>query len=571
MRQGLAHLSVVILAVTTLGAAAPAQTARTGPAESADFQVLVGGLPIGFENVTVSPTAGGGWQISSFGHLLPPVDLVTTKFEMVYGAGWRPRQLTIEGTLKGKLVTMSARFEGTSASVDMMQGGQPSSVTRQIAPDSIVLPTNFFGGYEALAARVAAAGVGAHLPIYIAPQTELQATVNRVSPRRFTTAEGLVELRQFDLTFANASGPMAVQIWVDAHDRLARIAVPTQSLTVVRSDLLAVTTREEPIANPGDKDVYIPAAGFNLAGTITLPSDATGRRPAVVLVGSSGPQDRNETVAGVPIFGEIAGALARAGFVVVRYDRRGTGQSGGRVENATLDTYADDAVTVVKWLRKRKDVDGDRIAVVGWSDGGAMALLAARREGHIRAVGLLAAPGHTGRDVTLAQQQHALARLAASDADRQAKVALEKRILTAVVTGTGWEGIDPAMRQQTDTPFFKSWLLFDPAAAIKDMKQPLLILQGSLDTEMPAAEADRLAQLSQARRKAPASYTRKVIVPGVNHLLVPATTGETDEYPTLQDRTVSAQVISALVDWLRTGTTGTANPQPPANIPWLMK
>jgi pimeloyl-ACP methyl ester carboxylesterase len=558
MRRGLVHLSVATLALTTPGARAAAQTAQQ--AESAEFDVLVGGRPVGFENVTVTPVTGGGWQISLTGHLIPPIDLVTTKFEMTYDAGWQPQQLVIEGTFKGRLMTMSARFAGTTATVDMTQAGAPSSVTQPIEAGSIVLPTNYFGAYEALAARVGAAGVGARLPIYIAPETTVRATVDHVQPRRFVTADGTLNVRQFDLTF-DTKTPMAVEIWVDDHDRLARIAVPSESLAVVRSDLLAVTTREEPIANPGDQDVYIAAPGFNLAATMTVPTGgAATRRPAVILIGSSGPQDRNETIAGVPIFGQLAGALAKAGFIVVRYDKRGTGQSGGRIENATLDTYAGDVVTVVKWLRQRKDVDDDRIAVVGRADGGAVALLAARREGHIHAVVLLGAAGHTGRAVTLAQQQHALAQSQESDADKQAKIALETRMLDAVVTGKGWEGIDASVRRQADTPFFKSWLEFDPASIIKDLKQPILIVEGSLDTEMPPAEADLLEQLSRMRRKAPAAYTRKVVVPGVNHLLIPAKTGEAGEYRTLPDRTISPQVPSAIVDWLDGLWTRTERP-----------
>ena len=76
----------------------------------------------------------------------------------------------------------------------------------------------------------------------------------------------------------------------------------------------------------------IPANGFTLAGTLV---EAGGARPAngcpaVVLVGGAGPTDRDGTVAGIPIFGQLAGALADAGFIVLRYDKRGIGQSGGR-------------------------------------------------------------------------------------------------------------------------------------------------------------------------------------------------------------------------------------------------
>ena len=61
----------------------------------------------------------------------------------------------------------------------------------------------------------------------------------------------------------------------------------------------------------------------------------------------------------------------------------------------------------------------------------------------------------------------------------------------------------------------------------------MLIVQGSLDRQIPPAMPTVLKLLPRARKKAPPAHTRKVIVPGVNHLLVPAKTGEVDEYPSL--------------------------------------
>ena len=65
---------------------------------------------------------------------------------------------------------------------------------------------------------------------------------------------------------------------------------------------------------------------------------------------------------------------------MLRYDKRGVGQSGGRSERATLQDYADDLIAAVKWLAKRQDIDPKRIAVAGHSEGGAVAMLAAARE-----------------------------------------------------------------------------------------------------------------------------------------------------------------------------------------------
>jgi alpha-beta hydrolase superfamily lysophospholipase len=99
--------------------------------------------------------------------------------------------------------------------------------------------------------------------------------------------------------------------------------------------------------------------------------------------------------------------------------------------------------------------------------------------------------------------------------------------------------------------WFKTWLTFDPAIAMKKVDQPVLILHGSLDRESLPSNGDRLAAIGTARKHVPASATTKVVVPGVNHLLLTATTGEPEEYDSLPEQTIAPPVVSALVDWLK--------------------
>jgi len=86
----------------------------------------------------------------------------------------------------------------------------------------------------------------------------------------------------------------------------------------------------------------------------------------------------------------------------------------------------------------------------------------------------------------------------------------------------------------------------------RKIKQPVLILTGSLDVQFPPAQADRLETLARERKKLPATATRKVIVPGVNHLLVAARSGEVDEYSSLTGAAVGPPVTSAIAEWLGT-------------------
>jgi dipeptidyl aminopeptidase/acylaminoacyl peptidase len=290
--------------------------------------------------------------------------------------------------------------------------------------------------------------------------------------------------------------------------------------------------------------------GFNVAGTLTTPpGEGRLRHPTIVLVGGSGQVDRDESVAGIPIFAQLAGALAQRGYLVLRYDKRGVGQSGGRIEAATLQDFADDVIAIVKWLGKRDDVDPRRITVAGHSEGGSVGMLAATRESKIASLVLMATIGSVGADLILEQQRHQLDLMKVSDAERQEKVDLQQKVQAAVISGQGWEGIPPEVRKQADTPWFRSLLQFDPAKVMPKVKQPILIIQGDLDTQVAPSHAEKLAELARARKNAPAVET--IHLPGVNHLLVKATTGEVQEYSQLTEKAISPEVASTIDTWLR--------------------
>jgi fermentation-respiration switch protein FrsA (DUF1100 family) len=84
---------------------------------------------------------------------------------------------------------------------------------------------------------------------------------------------------------------------------------------------------------------------------------------------------------------------------------------------------------------------------------------------------------------------------------------------------------------------------------MSDVRQPILIVQGLLDTQVHPSNADALEKLASARKKAGA--VEVVRIPGINHLLVPATTGEVDEYPSLKDKVVSEAVSNAVAGWAK--------------------
>jgi pimeloyl-ACP methyl ester carboxylesterase len=518
---------------------------------SATFVILVAGTRIGTESVSLTRTSTG-WLVSGAGRLQPPVDLTTNRFEVSYGVDWQPQQMAIESSLKGQPLTLTTTFGLTTASTEMRRGAERGATTNVVTPRAVVLPPNFFAAYESLAVRLGASAVGARIPVHVPGSGESNITVAQINARRVSLGDQALDLREFVMTLATSSGATPVEVWIDGRSRLARLLLPTSGLVAIREDLATVMAREERARNPGDADEFIGATGFSLGATITRPTTGTGRAPAVILVSAPGPQDRDYVAYGVPIFAQLAGRLAEAGYLTVRYDPRGTGRSGGRAETARLTEYSDDLINVVKWLKKRRDVDERRISIVGYGDGGPIALLTASREKSIAGVALLASPGRTGREVTLEQQQLSLARSSLTEVDRSSRLALQTRIIEAVLTGRGWEGVPDDVRSQADTQWFKSWLVFDPSAIARRVAQPVLIVHGELDAETPVAHAARLETIFKERKGAPAAHTQIRVLPAVNHLFLPAKTGQVDEYLSLDTRAISPDVGQLMAEWLRT-------------------
>ena len=511
--------------------------------------IFLRGTLIGIEQMAVSRTPEG-WSILSTGRLSQPFDVIVRKLEVRYTADWKPIAFNIDTTVQGRFQRIITTVDGTTASTDVTTGTETQRKDDTIDPASLLLPNALYSPYQALAAVLRTAPSGSQLAAYLIPIGSIRISVGDSTTEQIQTTARLITAKRTRITLNVANAPSDVTVWSDETGRLLRLTVPGQGLDVARNDIASVSARQVAISRPNDEPVRILANGFSLAGTVSKPATPSKTPlPAVLLAGDSGATDRDELVSGIPVLGQLADTLADAGFVVLRYDKRGIGQSGGRQEGVTLADYSEDQRAAVKFLSSRKDVDGKRIALVGHGEGGLVSLMTAAAEKRVMGVVLINTPGISGADLVLQQQEHALSKMNISDAEKQARIAMQKRINDAALTGKGLDEFTAAIRRQVEDPEFQSALAADPAKLMPRVHQPILVVQGELDVQVAPSNADRLAALAQSRK--PPLAASVVKLPGVNHLLALAVTGETDEYEKLPVKQISPTASSAVSDWLK--------------------
>lgn len=315
----------------------------------------------------------------------------------------------------------------------------------------------------------------------------------------------------------------------------------------------------------GIKEVTFPnpIANIQLAGTLTIPSNCQGC-PAVVLISGSGPQDRNETLLGHHPFWVIADHLTRYGIAVLRFDDRGVGASEGNFKTATSADFMTDAAAAVAFLQQQQTINPTKIGVLGHSEGGLIAPMLAAQNPDIAFIVSLAGPGMAGKDL-LPEQNRAIATASgASEEDAAKYYAQSKKACTLIAESSDEEqlrqelttileeqGISgkqlESILQQYTTPWFRYFMRYDPCTAWKQVKCPVLALNGAKDVQVPADA--NLAGIVDALKTGGNTAITTHKLEDLNHLFQHATTGAPSEYATIEE-TFSEKALTLISDWI---------------------
>ena len=298
-----------------------------------------------------------------------------------------------------------------------------------------------------------------------------------------------------------------------------------------------------------------------MSATLTLPASTTKKKvSAVVMVTGSGPQNRDEEIFDHKPFAVIADYLARNGVASLRYDDRGVAKSTGDFQSATTFTFKDDAKAAVKFLRTFRNIG--KVGVLGHSEGGTIAFMLGA-ESVPDFIVTLAGLSVSGKDGLLRQNRHAMDAANLSQADKEAALQVIGRLFDTLAEQhlqgksspvdvdslVSAVGVDiPSelvtslkMTQKNRTPWMDAFLAMEPAKYLRKIKCPMLAVNGDKDTQV---YPDNLTLIQQLVPKA-----KTLLMPGLNHLMQHASTGEVAEYDQIRE-TMSPEVLDAVLQFI---------------------
>jgi dienelactone hydrolase len=235
-----------------------------------------------------------------------------------------------------------------------------------------------------------------------------------------------------------------------------------------------------------ERAVTVGGAPWALPGTLTLPN-GPGPFPAVVLVAGSGPEDRDETIAGNKPFRDLAWGLASQGIAVLRYDKRTLvygARIAGLADFTAQDEFVDDAAAAVQLMARTPGIEGDHIYVLGHSEGAMMAPLIAERAPQVAGLIVMAGPTRPLVDVIVGQFVYLQSRGLATAA----------QVATAKAQAAAIEALTPADRGRggnllgAPPAYWLSLRGYRPAAVARHLTIPLLIMQGARDYQVTLAD-----------------------------------------------------------------------------------
>ena len=306
-------------------------------------------------------------------------------------------------------------------------------------------------------------------------------------------------------------------------------------------------------------------AGAILAGTLTLPNKGENF-PAVILISGGGAHDRDYTIFRHRPFLVLADYLTRRGIAVLRFDERGVGASTGDRSQANSEDFAFDVLAGFELLKNCKEIDLNKIGLIGHSEGGTIASIAAAHSSNIFFIVMLGSPGLPGDEYHYQFEETTGRALGLSAEIIAQKRALQEQVLQVVIHEKNQDTaknklnqiynkfipqIPEAQKQAAIKRFLSPWFRFavthDPGLTLQSVKCPVLAIFGEKDLHVPPE--GNLNAIKHALETGGNTDYKVLKLAGLNHFFQNSETGVPFEYGKIEE-TISPTVLEIISNWI---------------------
>jgi uncharacterized protein len=264
-----------------------------------------------------------------------------------------------------------------------------------------------------------------------------------------------------------------------------------------------------PVSRFREEEISVPVNGGTIKGTMMYPEGASGSLRVALIIAGSGATDRNGNSGSdlnTNAYKMLAEVLAEKGIASLRYDKRLVGMSKDfEPDEAKLkfEDYVQDAVSLCQYLKS--DKQASTLYIIGHSEGSLIGMLAAQKTPVNTFISLCG----TGENI-------------ANTLKRQIPTEQAAGVIDELKSGNLTNNVSQELRvtfRKSVQPYLISWMKYDPAAEIKKLKIPVMIVAGTTDIQVPVADAEML--------KKAAPQAELLVINSMNHILKTAIADKT--------------------------------------------